>query len=89
MSTGNDDNCATSVTTSNINNLLRAEEGGGDVLGDGTVSRGESPPDENGGDSSPEEEEEEERVLQLLPEATNDPSIPTIKLGGEREEAIL
>jgi hypothetical protein len=89
MSTGND-NCATSVTPSKINNLLRAEEGGGgDVLGDGTVSRGESPPDENGGDSSPEEEEEEERVLQLLPEATNDPSIPTIKLGGEREEAIL
>ena len=87
MSTGND-NCATSVTPSKINNLLRAEEGGGDVVGDGIISRGESPPNENGGDSSPEEEEEE-RVLQLLPEATNDPSIPTIKLGGEREDAIL
>ena len=48
--------------------LLRAEEGG--EIGDG--SRGSLPNDHG-----------EERVLQL-PEATNDPSIPTIKLGGER-----
>lgn len=84
MSTGND-NCATSVTTSKIN-ILRAEEEG-DVVGDG-ISRGASPPNDDGGDSSPEEEEEE-RVLQLLPEATDDPSIPTIKLGGEREDVML
>jgi hypothetical protein len=88
MSTGNN-NCATSgVTTSKIN-ILRAEEGGGDVVGDGIISRGSSPPNDDGGDSSSEEEEEEERVLQLLPEATDDPSIPTIKLGGEREDVIL